>query len=158
MIIRLSTILSLIFLVSCETLPPGDAPQGPVVEPMHIPINSKIKKNEKDALNFMMTSLVSKCLPVTTASSKPSKVINEFSVCENGRVNYLPMELWQNLIKINLIAPVTEKNDAEYILLSELSQTNSDEKEAKFIWKMKMTDAKGYIVFWDEEFEFSIAD
>jgi hypothetical protein len=151
-------ILSVMFF-SCESIPPGEPPEGPLAEPIEEPINLKKDKTEKDALNFMFASIASRCVPVVSGASAP-KVWNDFIISENGRLNYLPMELWNNISRRNLIKPETEKKDAEYILVSEFRglEPKSEEKSEKkiFSWKLKMLSAADMFPVWEDEINFFI--
>ena len=146
------------FISSCESLPPGDPPQnGKLAEIIHTQLNQKECKTDKDAISYMLSSIVSKCGPISTASTiNPPDVINDFMAFQDGRVNYMPMELWNNLEKMKMIAPVTERDKAEYILSSEFSISTDSEAKNKFLWKMEMKESLEQNSIWEDEISFII--
>ena len=137
---QLSGLLILLFFVSCNTLPPGEPP--PVEEPIIIqvkPIEKPKDINGEDAVNYMVTSLATRCRPISAAGKDLPEILNSFTVSQ-GSVNDLPMEVWQKLIRMKMIKPISNPKDQyAYSLLSEIEAIpDSGSAKKKYLWKMRL--------------------
>jgi hypothetical protein len=154
----LGFIVILAMLTSCESIPPGEVPaDGNLVENIYTPVNENPKKTDKDAVPQMLMSIVSECPPILTASTaNPPLVINDFCASRKGRVNYMPMDLWTNLIKMKMISPVTECEKAQYTLSSEFTIQAEVEGKTFFLWKMKFCAKGDKTPIWTEAITFTM--
>ena len=149
-------VLSLLFIVSCNSLPLGEPPEGPIIitnNPAHV-----IPKYSDggDAVNYMITSLVTRCHPIASAGKDIPEVLNSFTV-SHGKVNELPLEVWQKLIRMKMIQPVSNPNNQyDYSLVSEIEEIqNSDSEKKKYLWKMRLLQADSEDrEAWKADFEF----
>lgn len=153
-ICNIYAIILLLFIASCNSLPEGDPPppdQPIIVDlPVHIKTASNQKENPppikkpkkidgKDAINYMLTSLATRCRPISSPGKILPEIFNRFSISQ-GNVNDLPMELWQRLIRNKMITPISDpKEEYTYILESEIEvlPTPISQKQ-KYRWKMKL--------------------
>ena len=154
---QLSGLFSLLFIVSCNTaLPPGEPPDGPIII-KHIPTDPIPKYSDSgDAVNYMVTSLVTQCQPIASAGKDIPEVFNRFTVSQ-GAVNELPLEVWQKLIRMKMIKPVSNPNDQyDYSLVSEIELIpNPDSEKKRYLWKMRLLqDYPENKEAWKAEFEF----
>ncbi len=145
-------------LISCESVPPGEPPpDGILAEQIHVPANQKNDKTQEEAVSYMLTSIVSSCHPVSTASiSDPPSVINDFIASAEGKVNYMPMELWAGLVKMKMLRPVTAQEDARYSLFSEFGDVEERDGRKRMLWRMKMTETGSDVAVWQEKISFTI--
>ncbi|MCK5843365.1 MAG: hypothetical protein KAG97_01575 [Victivallales bacterium] len=142
-----------ILVVSCESLPPGEPPEGAIIsEPeLNLP-----RLNGARAVNHMLTTLAMRCEPISGAGAITPLVSNRFLVSRDA-VNDLPMDVWRKLIRMKLIRPVDDTNPkARYRLESEITkmvvETN---KSNTYIWKLKLKDIKQKKTVWDEILKFT---
>ena len=156
---RISVIISLLFFASCNSLPEGDPPppdqpiiidsppveKKPVVNSIQskqkpVPVVKKTKvTNGKDAVNYMLTSLATRCQPIASPGKHLPEILNRFTVA-HGEVNDLPMEVWQRLIRNKMIKPISNPNERySYSLISEIEplSTPIPEKQ-RYLWKMRL--------------------
>jgi hypothetical protein len=145
----ISVVLSLLFMVSCNTLPPGKPPpvHEPIIKypPLAKPVaNGKILVKPKDidgkdAVNYMLTSLATRCRPISAAGKDIPEILNRFTVSQ-GSVNDLPMEVWQKLIRMKMIKPISNPKDQyAYSLVSEIEAISAPgSRKKKYLWKMRL--------------------
>lgn len=135
---------------SCETLPPGEPPEGAIIpEPkMIIP-----GFNAETAVNHMVTSLAMKCEPISASSTRPPSISNRFAV-SRAPVNDLPMDVWRKLIRMKLIHPVNDV-DAEYRLGSIINKTMDEGKTSTYSWTMSLLDIKKKKSVWSQTIKFT---
>ena len=152
----LSSSISLfcILFYSCQTIPPGEPPpDGILAKEINPPSNLRKEKTAQEAIDYVLTLLVSGCDPISTISgNNPPEVLNNFIASSSGKVNYVPMELWTKLIKMKLIKPVTTIDEAKYILHSEFLPSQNEEKG--FTWKLKMTETISDKIIWSAQVYF----
>lgn len=143
-------------LSSCRTLPPGELPpDGILAQEIHTPSNMKKDKTAKEAVDFMLTAIVSGCPPVSSASTaNPPRVINNFVASTFGSINYMPLEIWTNLTKMKLIEPVTISEDAKYLLHSEFILPSEDSDSKEVHWKLQFIENGTDIVIWNAQVNF----
>jgi hypothetical protein len=152
------TVLLLSLLTGCNSsLPPGEPP------PLNVPIirEPAIKKPAKlisgnDAISYMLTSLAMRCEPIASAGNTPPKILNRF-IATKENVNDIPMGLWLQLIKNNLITPISNKsNKYDYTLVSEMDVIKgTNEKKREHLWKLKLIkNNKKSDEVWNAEFSF----
>ena len=143
-------------LCSCQTVPPGDPPaSGVLAEQIQIPSNIKTEKTAKEALDFMLTSIVSSCEPVSTASTtNPPCVVNNFIASTLGTINYMPLEIWTNLTKMKFINPVTDSDSAKYILQSEFMLPEDNTNNKLILWKMQLIEKDTNTSIWKSQVTF----
>jgi hypothetical protein len=141
-----------IIATSCETLPPGEPPEGAIIpEPeMIVP-----GFNAEKAVNHMVTTLAMRCEPISGASNKPPFVLNRFAVSSSS-VNDLPMDVWRKLIRMKLIIPAKEVGaKPEYRLESAINKILKEKKTSTYSWTMTLFDMKGKKSAWRETIEFT---
>lgn len=170
---RISVIFPLVFFASCNSLPEGDPPPPdqpiivdppPVIEKQPLDPASKVPPiikpreiNGHDAVNYMLTSLATRCRPIASPGKEIPEILNRFTVA-HGDVNDLPMEVWQRLIRNKMIKPISNpKERYAYSLVSEIETLSTPIAEKqKYLWKMHLiqnTPAKK--VIWKANFKFA---
>ncbi|MBN1865054.1 MAG: hypothetical protein JW808_09145 [Victivallales bacterium] len=113
---------------------------------------------ENDAVSYMLTSLATRCKPISAPGKDIPEVLNRFTAAHES-VNDFQMELWQRLVRNRLIKPVGDPQDPHsHVLASEietLSGLDEHGKARKFLWKMSLLEnsAQGTEV-WCDSFEF----
>lgn len=147
LVIFISAILS-----SCNSVPAGKAPEGPIVTP-------EIKTNvfdRKSAVDFMVTSIATRCTPISSAGINLPHIVNEFTA-STGAVNNMPMELWQSLIKMKMIVPA-EENDLkkQYRLLSEIKEIKASGEKKDYLWELKLFSITDDKEVWKDSVEFVV--
>lgn len=143
-----------LFCSSCWTiLPPGDAPEGPIIKD---PENSEttIISPEK-AVNRMITSLVMKCPAIATAGKEKPKVTYEF-VISDDKVKNLQNQVWIKLMNMKMIKPITGKRETPvYLLGSKIVRLPQKVNgKIKYSWIMSMQKIADKKEIWREELEF----
>ncbi|HBC87466.1 MAG TPA: hypothetical protein DCZ94_10970 [Lentisphaeria bacterium] len=139
-------------LSSCNSLPPGNPPDGAIVTP-------EIKMSvidRKSAVNFMITSIATRCEPISTAGINLPVIVNDFTASD-GLVNNMPLELWQSLIKTKMIIPADENDSRrQYKLLSEIKEIRSSPGKKDFSWELRMLSIKDNSEVWKDSVEFVV--
>jgi hypothetical protein len=139
-------------LSSCNSVPPGKPPEGPIVTP-------EIKLSvfdRKSAVAYMVTSIATRCAPISSAGINLPHIVNEFTA-STGAVNNMPIELWQSLIRMKMIVPA-EENDSkkQYRLLSEIRETKAATDKKDYIWELKLFSDKDNTEVWKDSVEFIV--
>lgn len=157
---RMGVMIALLLVSSCNSLPIGIAPEGPIIitadDNSSTDVMSKYEDGE-DAVNYMITALVTSCTPIASASNNALvEVLNSFTV-SHGDVNGLPLEVWQKLIRMKMIKPVSNPDSQyDYSLVSEIEEIpNPDSDKKRYLWKMRFlqNDSEKKEV-WRASFEF----
>ena len=143
-----------LILTSCNSVPPGKPPQGPIVTP-------EIKTSvfdRKSAVDFMVTSIATRCTPISSAGINLPHVVNEFTV-STGAVNNMSIELWQSLIRMKMIVPV-EENDSrkQYRLLSEIREIAATDEKKDYLWELKLVSLNDNMEIWKDSVEFIVVN
>lgn len=139
-----------IFIVSCYTLPPGEPPAGPIVKVNNYPDIF----DQKAAVNYMITSLATRCSPIANAGPALPYVVNEF-ILSDGSVNNMPIEVWQSMINMKMLIPSrADDPKTRYILMSEIKKTGNDFCENKYDWNMRLLLNEDKTELWKESAEF----
>jgi hypothetical protein len=122
---------SLILLVGCESLPPGKAPNGPIVD-------AKMQQREhswQSAENYLLTSLSAFCL---------QNFPDGTNICTDfpGNDSFLGIRSRMILYCVCDTAPlrVVGPADAVYSLKSKLNKDN--------VWSMSLTELKSKKTVW----------
>lgn len=114
----------ILFAVSgCETIPPGDAPTGPIVAS---PVTKKIIGREA-AVNWMITSLSSACLQNALVGKNMQKDFNGTS--EMAR-------LYPEKVFVKVAAVTGIKSGGEHATLK--LQSRMDKGSSNVEWKMEL--------------------
>lgn len=167
---KICQVICLLFLTACTTFEPGDPPppnepiivDPPAVKPAingggGISVEKPKEIDSQDAINYMVTSLVTRCQPISGAGKDIPEILNSFTV-SNDAVNDLPMEVWQKLVRMKMIKPVSNpKDNYSYSLVSEIeSLPNPDSKRKKYLWKMRLlSNSPENKEVWKGFFEFT---
>jgi len=140
------TALVPVLLVSCNLVPPGPSPQGPIIPVAPGETAGKLP-NDKEAIGHMITALSTACPQIATAGSKIPQVSNEFSLV-SPEINHMPMELWRSLINMKMISAVSPgAAEAKYKLKSDFKEL---EEKGQFEWEVSlMSLASGECVWKD---------
>jgi hypothetical protein len=142
-----------ILAASCESIPEGKAPEGPIIQEEKPAPESAIP-GEKAAVNYMITSIATRCVPIASAGKDLPRTANEFTVSA-GAVNDMPMEVWQSLSKMKLITPVLPGEEGTlYSLTSEFKELPG---ENMFLWEMRLLSADKKDVLWSDKIIFKAA-
>jgi hypothetical protein len=120
----------------CNTLPPGDPPKGPIVQP------GEFKKNfsTDGAVNYMVTSLSAFCLRELPGGA----VVKLDFKAHDVNLNILPRRVFLAvcpLARLRLVPP----ESANVSLISRI--TGKD----KLNWSMELKKNKSNSVIWQEE-------
>lgn len=143
---------SAIIATSCETLPPGEPPEGAIIPEPEMVLPGF---NAETAVNHMVTALAMKCEPISGASTKHPFISNRF-VVSSDPVNDLPMDVWRKLIRMKLIRPIKDMaNGAEYRLESVINKTMNEGKTSTYNWTMTLKDLKKKAPDWSESIKFT---
>lgn len=136
------SILLILSICGCNSLPDGTPPAGNIVEPFK---NNQKILSRQEAVNYMITSLTMRCQPVANAS-RPPAVIKAF---ERGHpeMNALPEAVFSGVQKMSMIRPAPSGSKADYRLESEIAGNEIVR------WKMKFVSADGKKEFWSETVE-----
>ena len=159
-IFKTKTLMSVIILAftstlsSCNSVPPGKPPEGPIVTP-------EIKTSvfdRKSAVDFMATSIATRCTPISSAGINLPHIVNEFTA-STGAVNNMPIELWQSLIRMKMIVPV-EENDSkkQYRLLSEIREIAATDEKKDYLWELKLISPNDNTEIWKDSVEFIVVN
>ncbi len=147
--VLLGTVLS-----SCDSMQPDNRPPptGEIVTPR---INLSVF-DRKSAVNFMVTSIATRCTPISTSGISPPYIVNEFTASD-GLVNNMPLELWQSLIKMKMINPADENESRkQYKLLSEIREIKSSPEKRDFSWELRLVSIKDNSEVWKDMVEFVV--
>ena len=149
----LSVLLASI-LTSCNSVPPGNPPEGRIVT-----VTPDIRLSvfdRKSAVDFMVTSIATRCTPISSAGINLPHMVNEFTA-STGAVNNMPIELWQSLIKMKMILPA-EENDSnkQYRLLSEIKEIKASAEKKDYLWELKLFSIKDNMEVWKDSVEFVV--
>lgn len=142
--------------VSCNSLPEGNPPpieQPIIIDPPQVVIKEPENNNQQeipptpvpkfpdseDAVNYMLTSLATRCRPISSPGKTLPEIFNRFTIAP-GNVNDLPMELWQKLIRNKMIKPVSDPNaEYAYSLESKIEVLPTPiSEDQKYRWQMKL--------------------
>ena len=140
-------------IAGCRTIPPGPAPEGPIVAP---PVKDSNSGMDADAaVNYMLVSLVMKCRPIADAGINKPKVQNDF-MFSSKQVDYLQMDLWRKLIKMKMITPVVDTEQApEYKLISTITPVGEESLDGRsYLWKISLEQVSDKKNVWKEEVLF----
>ena len=128
------TALVPVLLVSCNLVPPGPSPQGPIIPVAPGETAGKLP-NDKEAIGHMITALSTACPQIATAGSKIPGVSNEFSLV-SPEINHMPMELWRSLINMKMISAVSPgAAEAKYKLKSDFKELA---EKGQFEWEVSL--------------------
>jgi hypothetical protein len=148
-------VLSLSFaliLSSCNSVPPGKPPEGPIVTP-------EIKLSvfdRKSAVDYMITSIGTRCAPISSAGINLPNIVNEFTA-STGVVNNMPIELWQSLIRMKMIVPSGENDlKKQFKLLSEIKEIKATAEKKDYLWELKLISLKDNAEVWKDSVEFVV--
>lgn len=144
----------LILLVSCESIPEGIPPKGPLVQP---PSNLSVL-GKREALNRMITSICVNCDHLTNRFP-PARVCEDFGN-EKRAIDELSRELWRKLEKDRLIKPVSEveKKTADYCLYSRFTEISNDSKGDRRVykWVVEVRAMPKNRMVWKKELDVSV--
>ena len=104
----------------------------------------------------MVTSIATRCTPISSAGINLPYIINEFTASA-GVVNNMPIELWQSLIRMKMIVPA-DGNDSkkQYKLLSEIKEVKSAAEKKDYLWELKLVSIKDDTEVWKDSVEFVV--
>ncbi len=141
---------SIVDMFTFDSVPEGNAPEGPIIKEGKAEAEPEIP-GSRSAVNYMVTSISTRCAPISSAGKELPRTANEFIVSD-GAVNELPMEVWRSLIRMKLITPtLTGETDTLYSLTSEFKELPGDKM---FLWEMRLISAKTKEVLWSDKFIF----
>ena len=141
-----------ILTTSCMSIPPGKAPEGPVIADSGGE-KPKTFSDPDSAIDLMVTSISTRCVPVASAGKELPTVTNEFKASLDTDMNNIPLELWKSLIKMKLIRPVLpDEGDAVYRLTSEI--TKSEKSEGLYEWRLRLLENDSDTEIWKDEVIF----
>jgi hypothetical protein len=148
-----ASFLVIVFILSsCNSVPPGKPPEGPIVTP-------EIKMSvfdRKSAVDFMVTSIATRCTPISSAGINLPHIVNEFTA-SSGAVNNMPIELWQSLIRMKMILPVDENDSKkQYKLLSEIKEIKVSAEKKDYLWELKLVSLQDNAEIWKDTVEFVV--
>lgn len=144
------TVLVPFFFVSCNSLPNGTPPEGPIISVTPGETMEKLP-NDKDAVNYMITAISTACPPIAGAGSKNPAVSNEFTMFL-PEINHMPMELWRSLINMKMICAVPPgDSDAKYKLKSEFKEA---QEKGQFQWEVSLTSLPSGECVWKDSVIF----
>ena len=138
-----------LFFTSCNSVPDGAAPEGPIINNVQ-EIQNKLSK--KNALEYMITRLSMKC-PYIAYKSHPPKVANEF-LADTSELNSLQIDLWRALTKMNLIIPMIASEKPDYIVSSSFMEIDKEQK--KYIWIVLVSESDNPTGRWEDRVEFNL--
>lgn len=122
-----------LFFTGCESLPPGDAPAGPIVKPR--PAIERFPW--QSARNYMLTSLTTFCL-----QNSPQGV----SLCVDIKGDEGDHGVWTydvlSSLRKTLPVRITARSNAEYVLESGMDKEN--------FWYMRLINSKVGKKVWSE--------
>jgi hypothetical protein len=134
----LNSLIAMVILgfAGCTTLPPGDPPKGPIVQP------GEFKKNfsTEGAVNYMVTSLSAFCLRELPGGTV---VALDFKA-PDAKLNILPKRVFltvASLARLRLVSPESSKVS----LISRI--TGKD----KLNWLMELKENENNSVIWQEK-------
>jgi hypothetical protein len=139
----------LLFFCGCRTIPSGVVGDGPIV-------SVKTDNNEDftagGAVNYMITSLVMKCRVIADAGKNKPKVINDFML-SSGDLDYLQMDVWRKLIKMNMIDAKSQISESpDYRLNSKILPLDRGGDEGLYyVWRMNLERISDKKILWKEE-------
>ncbi len=167
--------MPLFLSTSCETIPPGTPPKGPLVEvettvPPSLPRKAssssaglegksdtktgKRNLDSSDAVNAMVTSLATRCAPITTAASPP-RFANRF-VASSPISNNLQMEVWRRLVRMGMVDPATNTPSPDYELVGNITPLPfAGGSKKRYSWTLKAINSRSGKLVWKEKIEFS---
>lgn len=132
----------------CESLPPGKAPDGAIVDPVKAEVGAM---EEETAVNYMITSISMRCAPVANSGGVSPLTGMKFNNSEDLRAKLLPSKVFSELLKISLVKYDHDKKP-EYYLISDLTkEANKEDKTDNSIWTLKFISADGKKEFWQEK-------
>ena len=137
----------------CRTIPEGTAPAGPIVAD---PVQKSTLPDANAAVNHMVVALVMQCRPIADAGKDKPKVKNDFMFAPR-QVNYVQMDVWRKLIKMNMLIPCYSGGiKPEYKLLSEIAVVKKTDTvtEKSYLWKMTLERNSDKKSVWHEQIEF----
>jgi len=141
-------------LCSCDSLQPDNRPP-PVGEIVTPEINLSVF-DRKSAVNFMVTSIATRCTPISTAGINLPYIVNDFTASD-GLVNNMPLELWQSLIKMKMIVPADENDSKkQFRLLSEIKETGNSPEKKDYSWELRLVSIKDNTEVWKDSIEFIV--
>ncbi len=141
-------------MCSCDSLQPDNRPPptGEIVTPR---INLSVF-DRKSAVDFMVTSIATRCTPISTAGIVLPCIVNDFTASD-GLVNNMPLELWQSLIKMKMVTPVDDNDSRkQYRLLSEIKEIKSSTEKKDFRWELSLVSLKDDSEVWKDSVDFVV--
>jgi len=144
-ILKSAVFVFLAACAGCETLPPGNAPDGTIVPPYQQPEAYL----PTEAVNRMVTSITTRCEPVILAGAYVLMVKKEFKA-EKNEENRLPDQVAAELVKMKMIRTVNIFPDAKYDWI--LQSNIKHEKPGEFVWEMKFISHADGKASWQESF------
>jgi hypothetical protein len=141
------TVIAIFLLTSCESIPPGIPPEGPIVS---ITPTNNCPLSSKDAINNMTTAIAT-CSQLYLNQDIPVVSLYPIEISDNEKeygpqLSHLTARLYRNLIEMNIIKPpsIYSKNSINFLIASSYSRIFSDtfdEEENQplvFNWKVKL--------------------
>jgi hypothetical protein len=128
-----------LMMPACRSIPAGTPPTGPIVV---APPVSTAPLTTNAAVDYMVTSLMTRCPEIGGAGGNPPSVANRFHVADRA-VNSLPMEVWQSLIRMRVVrAALPDDPGVAFHLESSLRRDAAlatvDSGEAVYHWQMRL--------------------
>ena len=112
-----------LFLTSCESIPPGTAPEGAIVK--FTAVSDQKPVNSKTAVNIMITSLITSPIissaegpPIVFYKTSPLNLDKDPNKDNSFRFNSNALKVYKNLLYSNLINSPISLDDYDYYLNS----------------------------------------
>ncbi|MEI6056515.1 MAG: hypothetical protein WCR55_10710 [Lentisphaerota bacterium] len=130
--------ISFVLLSGCESLPPGDAPEGPIIE---VQGNNDTILEESAAIEKMTTAIASS-EPLITSNTPLNVILSKTNVQSDYSANAtaISARVFRELINTGIIDCTTSKNP-DFILTSTFVKLQkTDDGEIIFKWIMGLTN------------------
>lgn len=130
--------ISLVLISGCESLPPGDAPEGPIIE---VHGNNDTILDENAAIEKMTTAIASS-EPLITSNTPLNVILSKTNVQSDYSANAtaISARVFRELINTGIIDYTTSKNP-DFILTSTFVKLKkTDDGEIIFKWIMGLTN------------------
>lgn len=127
-----------VFLSGCESLPPGDAPEGPIVK---VQDDNNTVLDENAAIEKMITAIASS-EPLITSSTPLNVMLSKTNVQSDYSANAtaISARVFRELINTGIIDYTTNKNP-DFILTSTFVKLQkADDGEITFKWIMGLVN------------------
>ena len=146
--------VGIIFLLTgCESLPPGNPPEGPIVS---ISITNNQPLSPKDAINSMTTAIAT-CPQLYSGENIPSISLYPVKISDSDKkyelqLNHLTARLYRNLTEMNMIKLPTTFNtkNSDFLFSSTFFSIYNDDNDTEeetnqpkfFKWEVKLFSSK----------------